>query len=120
MAISSNELWSNQLRFVRKTDENKKFSITTAGHWSSKTAEKAIDEPNESLLLRSEVDIDLHAKQVTKKGSNLINDFFLSCLGTFKNKILEELKNANYKDHEDMVYRMQLTNDENIDILDLK
>ena len=37
-----------------------------------------------------------------------------------KNEILEELKNAKYNDIEDLVYRMQLTYDEIIDILDLK
>ena len=36
-----------------------------------------------------------------------------------KNEILEELKNVNYNDLEDLVYRMQLTYDEIIDILDL-
>ena len=34
--------------------------------------------------------------------------------------MLEELKNAEYNDLEDMVYRFQLTYDETIDILDLK
>ena len=37
-----------------------------------------------------------------------------------KNEILEELKNVNYNDLEDLVDRMQLTYDEIIDILDLK
>ena len=38
----------------------------------------------------------------------------------FKEKILEELKNAKYNDLEDMVYRFQLTYDEIIGVLDLK
>ena len=37
-----------------------------------------------------------------------------------KNEILENLKNVQYKDLKDLVYRMQLTYDEIIDILDLK
>ena len=37
-----------------------------------------------------------------------------------KNQILEELREAKYNDLEDLVYRMQLTYDEIIDILDLK
>ena len=37
-----------------------------------------------------------------------------------KNEKLEELKNVNFNDLEDLVYRMQLTYDEIIDILDLK
>ena len=35
-------------------------------------------------------------------------------------EILEELKNVKYKDLDDLVYRMQLTYDEIIDVLDLK
>ena len=37
-----------------------------------------------------------------------------------KNEILEELKNVKYNDLEDLVYRMRLSYDEIIDILDLK
>ena len=37
-----------------------------------------------------------------------------------KNEILEELKNVKYNDLEDLVYRMQLTRDEMIDVLDIK
>ena len=37
-----------------------------------------------------------------------------------KKEILEELRNVNYSDLEDLVYRMQLTYDEITDILDLK
>ena len=36
------------------------------------------------------------------------------------NEILEEIKHVNFNDLEDLVYRIQLTYDENIDILDLK
>ena len=44
----------------------------------------------------------------------------MSDFDTFKNEIVEELKNAKYNDLEDLVYRFQLTYDEIIDILDLK
>ena len=44
----------------------------------------------------------------------------MSSLGTFKIDIVEELKNANYNDFEDLVYRFQLTYDGTIGILDLK
>ena len=37
-----------------------------------------------------------------------------------KNEILDELRNVKYNDLEDLVYRMHLTYDEIIDILDLK
>ena len=44
----------------------------------------------------------------------------MSNLGTFKDEILEELKNSKYNDLEDLVNRFQLTYDEVIDVLDLK
>ena len=44
----------------------------------------------------------------------------MSSLGTFKNEILEELKNAKYNYLDDLVYRFQLTYDEIIDIIDPK
>ena len=72
------------------------------------------------MKLRSRNDIELHVEQVRKKGKNLIKDSSLSSLDTLKNEILEELKNAKYNEFEDMVYRMQLTYDEFIDILDIK
>ena len=49
-----------------------------------------------------------------------IKDYSLSNLGTFKYEIHEELKNSIHNDLEEVVYRFQLTYDENIDILDLK
>ena len=47
----------------------------------------------------------------------MINDYSLSSLDTFKNETHQELKKAKYKDLEDMVYRLQLTNDEIVNIL---
>ena len=38
----------------------------------------------------------------------------------FKSKILAEVRKVKYKDFEDMVYRMELTYDEIVDILDVK
>ena len=54
-----------------------------------------------------------------KKGLILKNDYLLSSLDTFKNEILEELKNVKNNDPEDLVYRFQLTHDEIKFILDL-
>ena len=48
------------------------------------------------------------------------NDYKLSDFDTKKIEIIEELKNIKYNDLEDLVYRMQLTYDEIIDILDFK
>ena len=56
----------------------------------------------------------------TKNGIILIKDFLFQSFDTFRNEILQELKNAKYNDIEYMVYRTQLTYDEIIDLLDLK
>ena len=53
-----------------------------------------------------------------EKNINLKNDYFLSNFVSFKNEILEEVKIAEYNDLEGLVYRLQLTYDEIIDILD--
>ena len=55
-----------------------------------------------------------------KKGLISINDYSLSSPGTFKEKILEVLKKPKYDDVEDLIYRFQITYDENTDILDLE
>ena len=102
------------------TDENNIFSISTPDHWNSEDSEELINELNKLLELRSQNGIELHVEQVRKKGLILLSDYSLSSLGTFKNEIVEELKNAKYNDLEDLVYRFQLTYDEIIDILDLK
>ena len=44
----------------------------------------------------------------------------LSDLDTRKVSINKEIKRIKYWDHEDMVYRLQLTNDEIVGILDVK
>ena len=49
-----------------------------------------------------------------------MKEYSSSSLGTFKGEILEKLKNAKYNDLEGIVYRMQLTYDEILDILDVK
>ena len=59
-------------------------------------------------------------KKLEKKNNS--NKWLLSLfsLGTFKNANLKDLKETKYKDLEGMVYRLQLTYDEIIDILDKK
>ena len=103
-----------------KTNENNSFSISVPGHYEAESAQKTIDELKKLLELRSQNVIELHVEQIRKMGLILIIDYSLSGLGMFKNEILEELKNVNFNDLEDMVYRLQLTYDEITDILDLK
>ena len=55
-----------------------------------------------------------------KNGTNLMIDYSLSNLGTFKIEKPEELKKVKHNDLEDMVYRMQLIYDEVMDKKDIK
>ena len=102
------------------TNENNSFSIIIPGHYQNKSDEKTIDELNEFLELKS---LELHVEEVKKRGNKIkIEDkeFKLSDSDDQKNVIIEELKNAKYNDIEDLVYRMRLSYDEIMDILDLK
>ena len=102
------------------TNENNSFSITIQGHWESKSAEKTFDELTSLLEFRS---LELHVNEVRKRGKEIKlgnDEYKLSEFDTQKNEVLEKLKNVKYNDLEDLVYRMQLTYDEIIDILDLK
>ena len=106
------------------TNENNSFSIIITGHYQNKSDEKTIVELNKLLELMS---LELHVKErgeeVRKRGNKIKradNEYKLSDFDTQKkNKIFEELKNVKYNDLEDLIYRMQLTYDEIIDILNL-
>ena len=117
LAVSSFECTNSVFNI---TNENNSFSITIPGHWESKSAQKTIDELNKLLELRS---LELHVNEVRKRGNQIkIGDkeYKLSDFDTQKHEILEELREAKYNDLEDLVYRMQLTYDEIIAMLDLK
>ena len=65
----------------------------------------------------------MHVKAVRERGIKIKirdNEYKLSDFDTLKIEIFEELKNVKFIDLEDLVYRMQLTRDEIIDVLDLK
>ena len=117
IAVSSLECTNSVFNI---TNENNSFSIIIPGHYETESAEETIDELNKLLELRS---LELHVNEVRKGGSKIKigeNEYKLSDFDTQKNEILEELKNVKYDDIEDLVYRMQLTYDEIIDVLDLK
>ena len=79
-----------------------------------------INDLNKLLEVKS---LELHVNEVRKRGSKKLiedNEYILSDFDTQKNEILEKLKSVKYNDLEDLVYRMQLTYDEIIDLLDLK
>ena len=48
------------------------------------------------------------------------NSYELASFDHFKSEVLSELKRLNYSDVEDMAYRLQLTYDKIIDILDVE
>ena len=101
-------------------NENNSFSIIIPGHYQTEFAEKMIIDLNKLLELKS---LEFQMQTVRKKGNKLKigdNENKLSDFDTQRNEILEELRNVNYTDLEDLVYRMQLIYDENMDILNLR
>ena len=117
LAVSSFECTNSVFNI---TDESSSFSIIIPGHWETEFAEKIIDEVNRLLELRS---LELYVNEVRKRNNILkIRDKEnkLSDFDNQKHEILEELKNVRYNDLTDLVYRMKLTYDEIIDVLDLK
>ena len=75
------------------TAKNSIFSITTPGYWSSRGVAETFYKLQKLLGLRSENDIELHVKEVRKKGNEKKiqdNKCKLSELDTHKNEIIEE------------------------------
>ena len=100
--------------------ENNSFSIIIPGHYQTEFAEKVINDLNKLYELKS---LELHVDEVRKRGNKIkIEDkeYKLSDFDTQKNEILEELRNVKYNDLRDLIYRMRLSFDEIIDILDLE
>ena len=117
LAVSSFECTNSVFNI---TNDNNSISTLLPGHYQNKSDEKTIDNLNKLLELKS---LELHVNEVRKRGTIIetgYNLYRLSGFETYKNQILEELKNVKYKDLEDLVYRKQLTYDEIMDILDLK
>ena len=105
------------------TNEINSFSISTPGHWSPEDGEELFNKLNNLLELRSENDIELHVKEVEKRSIRIeigSSGYNFASFDHFKSEILSEIKSVKYRDLEDMVYRLQLTYDEIIDILDVK
>ena len=102
------------------TNENNSFSIIIPGHYKTEFAETVINDLNELHELKS---LELHVETVRQRGNIFkIGDkeYKLSDLDNQKNEILEELRKVKYNDLRDLIYRMQLTYNEIIDILDLE
>ena len=116
LAVSSFECTNSVFNI---TDENNSFSIIIPGHYQNKSDEKTIDDLNNLLELKS---LELHINEVRKRGNiiKIDKEYKLSDFDNQKYEILEELKKVGYNDLEDLVYRMRLSYDEIMDILDLK
>ena len=117
LAVSSFECTNSVFNI---TDKNNSFSIIIPGHYQTKSDEKTIDDLNKLLELKS---LELHVEEVRKRG-NIIKigdkEYKLSDFDNQKYEVLGELKIVKYNDLEDLVYRMRLSYDEIIDVLDLK
>ena len=117
LAVSSFECTNSVFNI---TNDNNSFSIIIPGHHETEIAGKLIDELNRLLELRS---LELHVEEVRKRGDIIkIGDkeYKLSDFDNQKYDILEELKKVGYHDLKDLVYRMRLSYDEIMNILDLK
>ena len=116
LAVSSFECTNSVFNI---TDENNSFSIIIPGHYENKSDEKTINDLNKLLELTS---LELHVEEVKKRGNKIKiadKENILSDFDNQKNEIIEELKNAKYNDLEDLVYRMRLSYNEIMNILDL-
>ena len=117
LAVSSFECTNSVFNI---TNENNSFSIIIAGHYKTEFAEKVIIDLNKLYELKS---LELHVEEVRKRG-NIIKiadkEYKLSDLDNQKNEILEELRKVKYNNLRDLIYRMQLTYNEIIDVLDLE
>ena len=117
LAVSSLECTNSVFNI---TNENNSFSIIIPGHYKTEFAEKVFNDLNKLYELKS---LELHVEEVRKRGNKIkIEDkeYKLSDFDTQKNEILEELRNVKYNDLRDLIYRMRLSYDEIIDILDLE
>ena len=105
------------------TKENNRLSISTPSNWFLKAAEELINELNKLLELRSQNEIELQIKELEERGVRIeigTSGSNLTGFDHLKSEILAELRKVNEKDHEDMVYRTELTYGELIDKLDVK
>ena len=116
LAVSSFECTNSIFNI---SNENNSFTIIIPGHYQNKTDEETINDLNKLLELKS---LELHVEEVKKRGNKIKiadKEYKLSDFDNQKNEIIKELKNAKYNDLEDLVYRMRLSYDEIMDILDL-
>ena len=98
------------------------FQYQHPSHWISEDGHELITRVKKLLELRSENDIQLHVKEVGKRGTRIeIGNSGCNLVGfdLFQSETLVGLKRIKHKNLEDMVYRVQLTYDEIVVILDV-
>ena len=104
-------------------DETNSFWISTPVIWSSEGTGEIIDKLNEILELRSHNDIELHIIVYEKRRTRIEienSGYNLAGFDHFESEILAEVKRVKYRDLGAMSNRMEVPNDEFVDILDIK
>ena len=120
IAITSFEATNSVFNII---NENNSFALSTPRYRASRSGAEFIHKLQKFLELRSQNNIELHVKEVKTRGKQIKTGdkgYRLSDFDTQKNEILEELKNVEYNDLEVTVFRMELTDSEIEEILDVK
>ena len=103
LAVTSVEATNSVFKI---TDENNSFLISTLGQWSPEGGGENINKMDELLQLRSQSDIELHVKEVTKRSTRKeieTSGCDLAGFDHLKCEILEELRRVKDKHLEGMV-----------------
>ena len=66
--VTSSDFFEATISVFNITHDNNTFSISTPGHWNSEDGKELINNLKKLLELRCEDDIDLHVKEVEKRG----------------------------------------------------
>ena len=90
------------------TNENNSFSNSIPARWRNRNylEDDIIDKLKRLLKLRSQNDFELHVEEITKRGNKTKignKEFKLSDIDISGKEILEDLRNANFYDLEDLV-----------------
>ena len=109
----------------KTSDENNSFSIGTPGYWRIPNflPEGIIDRLKKLIELRCQSDNELRVKEVKKRGTRIQTEkkgYSLSGFDHFKSVKLSELRLVKYHDLDDMIYRMALTYEENMEVLETR
>ena len=99
----------------RITNKNIFFPITLPSYWSWRGGSETIIKLREFLRLRAQNDIELHVKEVKKRGNQIKvggNEYKLSDLDIRETEINKEIKDLDNNDFKYMVFRMEWTYNE--------